>query len=75
MRKLFQFDVYDSDYKSGRVAVQNGYVIANDKTEAEFKVSVSFEKDSIIKVKDTTCNYVSDSQNNNPDVFLNVDLI
>lgn len=76
MRKLFQFEIYDEQYKGGKVPVMNGFVVAEEKDEAEYKVRLSFlDKDVTVKVKSMSCNFVADTKHSNPDVFINSDLV
>lgn len=75
MRKLFQFEIYDKQYKGGSVPVMNGFVVAEQEDEAEYKVRLSFlDRNVAIKIKSMSCDFVVDVKHSNPDVFLNSDL-
>lgn len=75
MRKLFQFEVFDEQYKNGKVPIMNGFVVAEQEDEAEYKVRLSFlDRNVAIKIKSMSCDFVADTKHSNLDVFLNSDL-
>lgn len=66
MRKLFQFEIYDKQYKGGSVPVMNGFVVAGQEDEAEYKVRLSFlDRNVTVKVRNIACDFVADTKHSN----------